>query len=71
MRLIFAVALTISVGVGAAFAASSPHPRKYTSRQAARRTKAERMCKAQGPRCRVVSRPDQPRDLTGISCVCD
>jgi len=42
----------------------------YPPRHASRRAKAEKICKAQGPRCKVVSRPGQPRDLTGVACVC-
>jgi hypothetical protein len=42
----------------------------YPPRHASRRAKAEKICKAQGPRCRVLKRPGQPRDLTGVACVC-
>lgn len=42
-----------------------------TPKQQARRARAEKMCKAQGPRCHVLRRAGQPRDLTGVSCVCD
>ena len=62
MRL--ALALSLLIAVGAAFAAASP-PR-CTPRLQAKHASAERICKAQGPRCRVLS-----RSLTGIGCVCD
>jgi hypothetical protein len=42
-----------------------------TPQQQARRDKAEKICRAQGPTCQPAERPKAPRDLTGIGCVCE
>ncbi|HEX4386797.1 MAG TPA: hypothetical protein VH083_27770 [Myxococcales bacterium] len=42
-----------------------------TPQQQARRDKAEKICRAQGPTCKPAERPNAPRDLTGIGCVCE
>jgi len=59
------------VGWGVVLAAPKASARHRTGKPAARRETAEQMCKAQGPTCRVVARPEAPKDLTGLGCVCD
>ncbi|TMA15927.1 MAG: hypothetical protein E6J86_04495 [Deltaproteobacteria bacterium] len=71
MRLLFAALATIAIGWGVVLAAPKPAPRRQWSKAAARRETAEQLCKAQGPKCRLVVRPDAPLDLTGAGCVCD
>ena len=75
MKLFCAGALTLLLFVSAAFATGQKprQARTLTARQEARRTMAERMCKAQerdGRHCTTLARPGAPRDLTGVSCVC-
>jgi hypothetical protein len=72
MRLLFAALATIAIGWGVVLAAPKPAPRRHgSSKAAARRETAEQLCKAQGPNCRLVVRPDAPRDLAGAGCVCE
>jgi hypothetical protein len=72
MRLLLGALLTIAIGWGVVLASPRPAPRRsHVSKQAARRDAAEQLCKAQGPTCRVVTRPDAPRDFTGVGCLCD
>jgi len=70
MRLLLAAVATIAIGWGVVLAAPKPAHR-HVSKAAARRANAEQLCKAQGPNCRLVVRPDAPQDLTGAGCVCD
>jgi hypothetical protein len=72
MRLLIGALLTIAIGWGVVLAAPRPTPRRaHASKQAARRDIAEQLCTAQGPTCRIVTRPDVPRDYTGAGCVCN
>ena len=70
MRLVLGALLTVAIGWGVVLAAPKPERRHVTKAQAHRET-AERLCKAQGPNCSLVVRPDAPRDLTGAACVCE
>jgi len=72
MKLLLGALLTVAIGWAVVLAAPKPEPRKHVSRSAvARRATAEQLCKQQGANCRLVERPDAPRDLTGAGCVCD
>jgi hypothetical protein len=71
MRLLLGALLTVAIGWGVVLAAPRPEPRKHVSKAMARRATAEQICKQQGPNCRLVVRPDAPRDLTGAGCVCE
>jgi nucleotidyltransferase/DNA polymerase involved in DNA repair len=70
MRLVLGAVLTLAIGWGVVLAAPKP-ARRHASKAAVRRANAEQLCKAQGANCRLVVRPDAPRDLTGAGCVCD
>jgi hypothetical protein len=70
MRLFFGALATVAIGWGIVLAAPRPARRTHAAKQAARRETAEEICKAQGPTCKLVTRPDTPRDLTGAGCVC-
>jgi len=70
MRLLLGALLTVAIGWGVVLAAPKP-ARRHGSKVAARREAAERLCKAQGPTCKLVVRPDAPQDLTGAGCVCE
>ncbi len=73
MKLWRVALMGIALAVGA-FAAGSklrPQGRAYSARQTGRRSRAAKLCATQGPNCRVLERPGQPRDLTGLGCVCD
>lgn len=63
------------MALGGGIMLASPRPqaaeRPYTPRQPERRAFAARICRAQGPNCRVQVRPGAPRDLTGLGCVCE
>ena len=65
------IALVLTVGSFAAASTLRPRGRDYSQRQQTRRAHAAKICESQGRRCHVLERPDQPRDLTGASCVCD
>ncbi|MGZ6124957.1 MAG: hypothetical protein ACXWLR_08350 [Myxococcales bacterium] len=71
MRLLLGALATLAIGWGIVLAAPKPAPRKHPGKLAARMAKAEQICKSQGPTCKLVVRPDAPRDLTGAGCVCD
>ena len=71
MRLLLGALVTVAIGWGVVLAAPKPVPRTHFSRLAARKANAERICKAQGPTCRLVARPDAPRDFSGAACVCE
>jgi hypothetical protein len=71
MKLLFAALATIAIGWAVVLAAPKPAPRRQGSKAAARRATAEELCRAQGPNCRLIVRPDAPHDLTGAGCVCD
>jgi len=70
MRLLLTALLTLAIGWGVVLASPKPPARKH-SRAADRRATAEQICKQQGPNCRLVIKPEAPRDLTGAACVCD
>jgi hypothetical protein len=70
MRLLVLALVTIAIGWGVVLAAPRPE-RRYAGKAAARRTAAEQICKAQGENCRLIVRPEAPRDLTGAACVCE
>jgi hypothetical protein len=70
MRLVLGAVATIAIGWAVVLAAPKP-ARRQVSKAAVRREAAERLCKEQGPNCRLIVRPDAPRDLTGAGCVCD
>ncbi len=71
MKLVSAALATVAVGWGVVLASPKPLPRPHSFKAAARREKAEQICRAQGPTCRVVTRPDAPRDFAGAGCVCE
>jgi hypothetical protein len=71
MKLLLGALLTVAIGWGVVLAAPKPEPRKHVSKAMARRATAEQICKQQGPNCKLVVRPDAPRDLTGAGCVCE
>jgi nucleotidyltransferase/DNA polymerase involved in DNA repair len=71
MKLLLGALATIAIGWGVVLAAPRPAPRRHGSKAAARKATAEQICKAQGATCKLVVRPDAPRDLTGAGCVCD
>ena len=71
MRLLLGALATIAIGWGVVLAAPKPAPRRHSAKAMARRATAEQLCKQQGPTCKLVVRPDAPRDLTGAGCVCD
>jgi len=74
MRLLLGALLTVAIGWGIVLAAPKPVRRPRAARQQqqqARRDTAEEICKAQGANCRVVVRPDAPRDFSGAGCVCE
>jgi hypothetical protein len=71
MRLLVLALVTIAIGWGVVLAAPKPPERRYAGNMAARRAKAEQICKAQGENCRLIVRPEAPRDLTGAACVCE
>jgi hypothetical protein len=71
MKLFVAALVTVAIGWAVVLAAPKPASGKYANRAAARRAKAEQICKSQGETCRLVVRPDAPRDLTGAACVCE
>jgi len=62
MKLFVAAALAIAVGWAVVLASPRPH----IPRRPARLAKAERICRAQGPNCRMLS-----RGPTGVGCVCE
>jgi hypothetical protein len=70
MKLLWGALATIAIGWGVVLAAPKP-VRRHRAKPAARRDAAEQICKAQGPTCKVILRPDAPRDLTGVGCVCE
>ena len=73
MRLLLGALLTVAIGWGVVLAAPKPvrRPRAARMQQQARRDTAEQICKAQGANCRVVVRPDAPRDFSGAGCICE
>lgn len=71
MKLLLGALLTIAIGWGVVLASPKPVHRPRAAKQAARREAAEQICKAQGPSCKLLVRPDAPRDLTGVACVCE
>lgn len=62
--------LLLALGSFAAGSGLRPEGRKLTATQRKRRLRAVKLCTAQGPNCKVVERAGQPRDLTGVACVC-
>jgi hypothetical protein len=70
MRLLLGALATIAIGWGVVLAAPKPAARKHVSKLAARKATAEQLCTSQGPDCRLVVRPDAPRDFTGAACEC-
>ena len=66
MKLLAGALLTVAIGWAVVLAAPKPARRLGV----ARIETAEQICKAQGPTCKVVVRPDAPRDLTGVGCEC-
>jgi len=71
MKLLMAALVTVAIGWAVVLAAPKPAQGRFASRAAARRAKAEQICKSQGDTCRLIVRPDAPKDLTGAACVCD
>jgi hypothetical protein len=71
MRLLLGALATLAIGWGIVLAAPKPAARRHSSKLAARMAKAEQICKSQGATCKLVVRPDAPRDLTGAGCVCE
>jgi len=70
MKLLAGALLTVAIGWTVVLAAPKPARRPRLAKPARIET-AERICKAQGPTCKVVVRPDAPRDFSGAGCVCD
>jgi hypothetical protein len=70
MKLLMMALVTVAIGWAVVLAAPKPAQGR-ASRAAARRAKAEQICKSQGENCRLIVRPDAPKDLTGAACVCD
>jgi hypothetical protein len=71
VKLLLGALLTVAIGWGVVLASPKPVRRPHAAKQAARHEAAEQICKAQGPTCKVLVRPDAPRDLTGLACVCE
>lgn len=71
MRLLLGALATLAIGWGVVLVSPKPLPRRHASRMAARKATAEQLCKQQGPTCKLVVRPDAPRDFTGAACICD
>jgi hypothetical protein len=69
MKLLAGALLTVAIGWAVVLAAPKPVRRPRLAKPARIET-AEQICKAQGPTCRVVVRPETPRDLTGVGCEC-
>jgi hypothetical protein len=70
MKLLAGALLTVAIGWAVVLAAPKPARRPRPAKPA-RIDTAEQICKAQGPTCKVVVRPDAPRDFSGAGCVCD
>jgi hypothetical protein len=71
VKLLVGALVTVAIGWGVVLASPKPARRPRAAKQAARRDTAEQICKAQGPTCKLEVRPDAPRDLTGVGCVCE
>ncbi|MGZ6125314.1 MAG: hypothetical protein ACXWLR_10175 [Myxococcales bacterium] len=71
MKLFLGALATIAIGWGVVLAAPKPAPHHHGSKAMARRATAEQLCKQQGPTCKLVVRPDAPRDFTGAPCACN
>ncbi len=71
MRLLLLLGILLTVGAFGAASKLRPQGRATTARQLERRARAAKICAAQGPTCHVQERAGQPRDLTGLGCVCD
>jgi hypothetical protein len=70
MKLLAGALLTVAIGWAVVLAAPKPARRSRLAKPA-RIDTAEQICKAQGPTCKVVVRPDAPRDFSGAGCVCE
>jgi hypothetical protein len=70
MKLLAGALLTVAIGWAVVLAAPKPARRPRLAKPARIET-AEQICKAQGPTCKVVVRPDAPRDFSGAGCVCE
>ena len=71
MKLLLPALATVAIGWAVVLASPKPAPRDRAARLAARKATAEQICKSQGPSCKLVVRPDAPRDFSGAACVCE
>lgn len=69
--LLVGLGITLTLGEFAAASKLRPQGRAHGARQTERRSRAAKICAAQGPTCHAPERLDRPRDRNGPGCVCD